>query len=617
MKLKAWHLYLLVFLANTLIALIAFGDVLFSEGKLIFCNFGDGLKNYFTLYTYVKPSAGDLLKYNGFSYPFGDYVYFTDNTPLFSIPYKWFCQNIVNISTHVFTIYNATVVANIVLCGLLVLYVLRYLVKDNTIAVLMACILPWINIQVPRIWRGHYNLSFSSLILLAICLMILWYENRYHIKRMLMIGICMILLCFCSFLAHGYYLAIIGIFMAAMLFFYSLFSRERKPGIISFIASGLIPLISVGLALALARYTDGYLALRTEGAKGYDWMDHKVRLSALFTPYTLHKFHFPIQSWFDGNDERAAYLGNIFLYGTAVLIIAALSNKTFRSRVKAIVNDFFRDSLKAALFTAAMLMLVIAMGERYYFGDKQLMVFYNVFNPLFYLHKFTKYVEQFRSLGRFGWPVFYAFNFLLLFVLVQLGRQHYSKVRALTIGVILLLGGIEVQNFVAEIRRSAVMSNPLHPAAHTDLQKLKIDFGKYQAILPLPYYTVGTEVYEYTLDDRDDWSNFSYRLSAHGNLPLMSVKLSRTPLDHTISILDLATIDGGLLKEEMHALLNDKPVLVAFNRQTIVADTPRYEPAKTYFFRLSTFVERNGRPPVDSLGEIMFYEWYPKSRMKL
>ena len=58
----------------------------------------------------------------------------------------------------------------------------------------------------------------------------------------------------------------------------------------------------------------------------------------------------------------------------------------------------------------------------------------------------------------------------------------------------------------------------------------EIDGSQYDALLPLPYYHVGTEKKGWIIDDNNFWSRETYRRAIYYKLPLMACKMSRTPL---------------------------------------------------------------------------------------
>jgi len=621
MRSKKTYLYLSLFCIHCFIALVAFLHFRLHPGEILFSDIGDGLKNIYNLETYVKSpvTSEGILKYNGFQYPYGDYVFYTDNTPLFAIPFRFFCQYIYDLSAYTVTIFYTVLVLNIILCGLLMYYLLRRLAGDNVISYIMALVLPWVNMQVGRMYVGHYAFSFSSLILLAICLMWLWHKHIYERRKLYVVGACMCLLAFCSFLAQGYYLAILTIFQASMLFFYGYAIRRQVQGRFTMVASVVCAVVVGCMVFLLLEGTDKYLSLRRENASGYDWMEMKTRFTALFSHYSFQNIAFPISSGtITDEHEKAAYLGNVGLYAVLVFGILMLALEDFRKFVIKIQRDFFSDPLKLALVMGSLIMLFISFGENYYTESppEKGLHFINILNPFFYIHLVTKRVEQFRALVRFMWPFYYVFNIWIIYTIVAVYHEYGRKVKVAVIASVLFLGGAELYDCTNRDQRQGHEPNHLSAAFLDEVRPKHVDWRQYQAILPIPYYTVGTEEYDYILDDDNDWSDYSYRLAKMSGLPLMSCKMSRTPLIHTISLLHFVAYDS--IPDMMRARMNSKPVLVAVNKRLVLdsnaAYIPREERRAVLYWNATLFAKRNHLQAIDSLGDVVYYNWYPPVR---
>lgn len=615
MKLNGKYLYIVITVIHIAIAVYGFNAFFSNPGKIMFCNSGDGLKNYFALQTFVQDSTGadGFFKFNRFQYPYGDYVYATDNTPGFAIALKWYCHNVKDISAYAILLFNIFVIINFVVCGPMVFYIFRNLLRNDLFAFLTALILPWINIQLPRVWNGHFNLSFFSLTLFALCLLIAWYKNREHNIRLWLLNLLSVAFCLYAFLQHGYFIAIITIFISATLFAYGILQRKEPFGKTAIISSIFIPVLTLGIALMLLHATDAYLSLRPHGTEGYDYHETKTRIANFFTPYYLHHFFFPIRSVLDGNHEHAAYLGNISLYGLTLIGLLMIYKPAYRARFKEIQIGFFSNKFRLAMVIAALLMLSISLGEVYYTGPNGFLI-YNFLNPFLYIHKFTEYVEQFRALSRFNWPFFLVFNVWSIYTILQFYKQHGKKVQRVILFLFILIGYVEVQDFINELRDNGADQNVLYkPAIDKELAPLKINPAKYQAILPIPYYNAGTEDYRYIIDDYELWSLFTYRLSLYTGLPLMSARMSRTPTPFVKAILDLAAFDQ--MDTSLNRLMNNKPVLIVTNK-TYVHDKliePSDDTAKIYYTKINEFIDRHHLQPIDSLYyDVFFYEWYPK-----
>ena len=59
----------------------------------------DGMRNYFAYHDYITQGKSDnFFLFEKMNYPFGDYIFYTDNTPLIAVPLKWFSENIYDLS---------------------------------------------------------------------------------------------------------------------------------------------------------------------------------------------------------------------------------------------------------------------------------------------------------------------------------------------------------------------------------------------------------------------------------------------------------------------------------------------------------------------------------------
>ncbi len=691
---KRIYPYAALIVIQLLLLLLAFPRFFLHPGDFMFSVLGDGVKNYFTLLSYVKEpvSAGGFFKYNSFAYPFGDYVFYTDNTPFFAIPFKWFCVHICDFSDYAIPAFNGFILSGIIISSLLTYSIFRSLFGRNLMAGAVAVLLPWINIQLPRIWNGHYNLSLSWVVLLMLALFLMWFRYKGSLKRQITVGACMVVFLSLSFFIHGYYIAILGAFVAGLLLFAGLFSLRKPGGKASLIAAFVVPALSLAISLGLVLLCDGYYALRKESAMGYDHADMKTNFSLLFTHYDFQTFAFPIASTLTTSIETSVYLGNLGLLTISVLWLGCLLSTPFREQVMGIQAQFFAHPLMKTIFFGGLVSLVISFGEWYSTNREPLAVFTpftaanklgsavliawavgigsalyiaylilsstarsqlltilldwrqrplrkvtvllvagaivyllvgqyaaeipNLVNPLFYLHMATRKVEQFRSLSRFCWPFFWTLYIWVFYTIIHLLRQYPGRVGIAITILAVAIGALELGDYVRKLRKDANHSNLFAESQLQPMRKLGIDYAKYQAILPLPYYIVGSEDYPHTIDDNNDWSIFTMQLSLATKLPLMACKLSRTPPAFSIALLDFVANDS--LQPMLRERLNAKPILIVLDRNLlndphqidICASTDRAL-SREYYAKTIQFVARHHLQPMDSLGGKLFYSWTP------
>ena len=692
MKIKSSYLYASIAAIHGLLIFIAFPAFFLHPRNAMFNAFSDGIKNYFTLYSYTRQPVGTdgIFKYNAMAYPFGDYVYYTDNTPFFSIPFKWFCYHIHDISAYTIPAFNYFIIFNILLAGLLVFFIFKRLIGKNIFSFCLAIILPWINMQVFRIWEGDFNLSCSVLPLSALVLFIAWYDNRENTPKKIAASVCMVALIFFSFLVHGYYIAIISAFLSGMLLFAGIALLRQRFGKQNLIAAVLIPLISVSIVMIVLYFTDKYLLLRKEDAMGYDGDNSKVNFILLFTHYDFHSLGFPIASTKILTTESKEYLGNIGLFSFAAIWVGALFSTNFRAKIFTIQKRFFSDTLKKSIFWGGILSLLISFGEHYVTRRDELKIYtpfqwinnistntlliftgvgaliiygiilaarpkarqqlraiwegykehpyrktgvllcaaimiylfigrytvpvINILNPFYYLHFFTKRVEQFRCISRFSWPFFWTFYVWIMYTVVQLYLQSGKKTKGIILALFMLVGGIEVNDYIRQARLTS-SRNIFSDQELSSFNRLKIDLKEYQAILPIPFYVVGSEDYPHTIDDNNEWSIYTMQLSLYARLPLMACKMSRTPPEFSVALLDMVCNDS--LQPVLKSRLNQKPVLVTVCKRLI--DDPNEinmashgrTSTMEYYKKATEFVTRHHLTPIDSIGGTIYYRWTP------
>ncbi len=618
---KSRYLYLAVFALHVVIAIVAFLKFWMHPSQVAFCDFGDGLKNQFTLLSYVKePLTSDgIFKFNSFKYPFGDYVYFTDNTALFSVPFRWFCHYVWDLSNYTIPIFNTVIILNFVLCGLLLFYIFRRLCNENVLAIILSVIFSWTNIQVMRVWRGHFNLSFSSLLLLAILLVMLWHRYQSNVRRQWFVVGFMALLVFFSTLIHGYYSVIVGGFLCASLAAYGVLCRGTPLGHRSFFASVAGPVLGLGAVIVSMMITDPYFGIRPEAAGGYDYFEQKVTFCRLFSHYPFQRFVFPVTLFpLIAEPELAAYLGNVGLYTFSFLVLGSLFFKSFRQEVLTVQRDFFSDKLKKSMFIGGLIMLSIGFGENYYTADVNMdgnrFHLINIFNPFFYLHLVTKRVEQFRSLARMMWPFWFMFNIWMGYTLIQLSKHYGRKMKVGIVLFVLLVGGAELKNYAFYMQGASARPNYLDKE-HLAQMHFNPAYADCQAIIPVPFYIVGSEKKMQTLDDQEEWSNFTYRLSLRTHLPLMASKLSRTPRVYDSMLLNMMTTET--IDALLSSKLSSKPILVALNKKLVADQSARCVPPEpdraALYWRCNQFAYTRHLVPVDSCDDVVYYKWYPKN----
>ncbi len=200
-------------------------------------------------------------------------------------------------------------------------------------------------------------------------------------------------------------------------------------------------------------------------------------------------------------------------------------------------------------------------------------------------------------------------------MLVRVYERSSQAWKVVLLVAVLFLGGSELKDNVDRMQAGTDVENPFDKYNLDNMKVPGLDYHKYQAILPIPYYCTGSENYDYTIDVDGPWFMYTQKLGLKTSLPLMSYVLSRVPPAHNIALVNC--VANGLMDDGLKKLFTDKPVLVAVNKK-LIADgnvpSEQSNPNGAALYKKScTFAARNNLAAIDSVGDVVFYEWMPRS----
>ncbi|QIX59801.1 hypothetical protein HER32_00775 [Hymenobacter sp. BT18] len=604
-------------LLQLLLVLYTFHIVIFHPGENLIVDHYDGIKSYYSVEMFLRQPLSDGMVMTGHNYPFGEYMYYTDSTPLLSEALHVLVRIFPGLLPYGLYIYDLVILSGLVLATGLLHRILRPW-RLPVVLHLLACLaLPWLSPQTIRLQVGHMSLSYAPAVLIAVWALQEIY-SRHAAGRplrgwLLVLGASI----FVTSFWHFYYLAILGALVGlfAVVWGLDLYRANRPwwPVVSRLLLTLAVAGAITGLTLILL---DGRYSERPTGSNGYDWIGWKLHFRAFFQAPGENHFRFLFDPTESVPYESAAYLGAMVLYTLVVWLGLRLFKRQPQTNMQADVYGRFLG----LLVLASIPMVFMALGERYELQDGAYVI-HNYFNPLFWLHKITERVTQFRAIGRYVWPFWWALNLLVVWLLAQWGRRAtLLPVRVLAVVLALLL----IPDLAAAVRfyrKFTQRPNLLTwPAARTDMDRLTsgLPLSQYQAILPIPYYHAGSEGdYSYTVDPDDPHCNHTYQLSVLTNLPLMSHKAVRTPpyqAQQLYSIFSTTGPDPALL-----ARLDERPILVFL-------DSTYYNGSNNYyrdnlkdragmlaaFERGDDFVRERQLQLLRREGAWSLYAWYPK-----
>ncbi|MBK8966670.1 MAG: hypothetical protein IPM36_08295 [Lewinellaceae bacterium] len=482
----------------------------------------DGFKNYMTSLWHVRHDSG-AVHYEGMNYPFGEHVLFTDNQPIISAALQWWSHHVSDITGTQAGVLNHILIVSLLLACAVIFLLLRKLHIPPWYAGLVALGMVFLSPQYNR-FDGHFALSYSwifPLLLLLLCN----YEERYSRRyQSLQIGV----LLFVAAQLHFYYFGISALFLGL----YTAYQLLRDPSWrnLRVRLSHLVVMVIIPFALLniWVHWAD-YAADRPSNPYGFTY--YIGQWEGVFLPYES----FPLFQWIDThivpirrvNEETKAYAGLVAFLFTLWLLVSRfrMFGKSWESAAYHRVHKHYLQGI----FVAALVLLVFACGFPFAISGMEWMVDY--MGPL----------RQFRGLGRFTWAYFYVINVLAFYAFwnwsarfdgFKGGRAKWFRwVIALAPLLILCWEAYTFQR-LRPLHLTPNMGKRAIAAPSPEHWLNKVDFSAYQALLPLPYYHIGSENLWWDLN----YEHFirTQTTALHTGVPDMGVYMSRTSCSQTV-----------------------------------------------------------------------------------
>lgn len=536
--------------------------------KHVFMGSFDGMKNYFAYHNFIWQDSGDeFFHWNQMNYPFGDYILYTDNTPLLAALVKWISNHLIDLRPYSLIIFNWFYLLAIVLSTVFLFLIGKELMTTNWLIALMSVSLPWLTPQLERLLIGHFSLSLSCCLLAVLYLLIKLYRRSLNNERTIWTILELIGVVVLSSFLHMYYLIICGVLIGYFCLFWAI--QQRKNRKLAYRLLGmtfLIPLSCIGIMMSIIRSIDGYFSLRKAGAGGFDFMEWQLKPDALYTERSFYTIPSVFRSSIELHYESYGYVGAFAVYGFTFFVVFFLIRKCSKRIFKAYFLENATGKLMLLLILSGIACLWISFGVYASFFNHRLR-FDNWLNPFYFLVHVIDEIRQFRCMGRFNWVFFLTVNVLVFYLLDRFRQRHSSNMMTHVITAVLcMLLCVDVFDSLRHHHEHSSNGQPLTHSSelHPVEELLKgVDLDQYQAILPLPFYHTTCEDYSLTIDVEDSHCTKTYQLATVSGLPLMSSKISRMAVDHAEALLSMFVTDT--MPPSIAGRLTDQPILVAFN----------------------------------------------------
>ncbi len=503
---------------------------------------GDGYKNYATVEYHVKNDA-DYLHFEGMNYPYGDHLVFADAQPVLANAIKFFSTHFFDISNHTRAVLHGFLLFSFLLCWFFIYLIFRQLDIEKGYALLAAGAITWLSPQLAR-WEEHYALGYVFVLPLLLYLLLV-----YQTKRAAFLSILIGILTFVVAQIHLYYFGILVLFVSIFHVYDFIFSAHQKDisffqhikknifsSILAYNLQIVLPAIyivfywlKIGNTVAdRPSVPGGFLTYRAL------WQGIFVAPDSLF--YSIFKWEKPFGF---SLMENVVYLG---LAATIGLFILVLKRKTL-TKINTINSR--KINLNAFLF-ASFLLFLLALGLPFIILDWEKYLI------------FTGALQQFRGVGRFAWVFFYVIN---IYVFYKISERYIWILIVLAWADVLYLHREPLPILPADFFTKKIQT--------TDFEQ-NIDWRKYQAILPLPYFSIGSE--QFDISPEGHTLPYIFHFSIAKNIPCIGAQMSRTSFEQAYKLQRFGAFQNGE-KPDYIKDLNSKPILVIQNKEEGKKDT--------------------------------------------
>ena len=465
---------------------------------------GDAIKNYYTFLFHTVNDAS-IFHFNGMNYPFGEIPPFTDCQPILSAILHY----LPFLHPYLVGIMHGILLLSFIITPNILLKIFKEFGVDQFTAVLSSLAIGLLSPQLHRI-DSHFALAYGCVVPLAI-LFNLMYIKQSTLRNLFFLSAYNSIL----FFLHPYLGFGASLFTLIVQFTVgvhkTIISKPKWKEITAIFVAGLVPII---VFVLLMRLLDHRMDRPTE-PYGIDVTMAKP--SSIFVPIYGPFQHFmkliiktEFRHW-----EGFAYVG-IFVN---FLILFYLLNVLFLFRKLKYQSQLF------PLMVGALLMLLFSFGVQ-----NDIMQWLNIE---------IQVLRQFRALGRFSWYFYFVTPVILIVSTHHFFQNYYGK----RVGKVLtrvfpifffFFNHLEGYDLLKPRANFLTQKNLFSNTVIDDNWKSlfnKVKIAPVKAILPIPQFFIGSEMYE---RNGVDSVYKTFVLSYHTGLPILSSMMSRTSWSETI-----------------------------------------------------------------------------------
>ena len=585
-------------LVLSLIILIAFFyNLLFHANSVYFGVEGDGMQIYYTSLFHVIHDKSYLYQ-EAMNYPYKESVFFTACQPAITDFIKLF-----GLHSYTIGILNLTMLLSLPLSCCFLYFIFKEFDIHYLPAAIAAVVIGYFTPQVCRMC-AHYVLAYSFAIPAIIWLMIKFYKNPTY-KKTIVISITV----FFMASTHMYFFLFYSLIITTIWLVY-FYSHKFKQSFLLFFKHFSIQLILPLLLLQFIIFVLNDFNDRTNHPWGF--LEYMSNWSGVFYPYGRYYEYLFKNNGLESipvSQEGIAFVG---LCATALTLVFAW--KFFRNIFNFDYKNIFRftdNTLLNGLIVCAFVSLFYSFCWPFIFGYQSLV-------PK------LGFLQQMRALGRFAWIFFYIINIALIVVVCKM-PEKFNRFYFKTVLTAFVLFVLSYDAYINIINYNKVLNNKM--AELSDVNNVEsinqwvkdIHVEDFQAILPLPYFHVGSE--NASIEPKKNFQTNPYIVSLKTGLPIIAVLSSRISLTQTYKNISLVKEPTGRVPEILSEFKNEKDLLVVCKKELIysstendilklcefITETPKFSLYRLKFNTLKNFYKTYYSRKKEELNKLKMY----------
>jgi hypothetical protein len=440
----------------------------------------DGIKTYLNV-TYHAKFDSTFTWFGGMNYPYPEHIVAATELPGVCIAVKLLHNWFPKLTDYSFGIVHLVLLFSMLGCALLLYLIFTKLGMPAWFSLIVAIGLTFLAPQNMR-FGAHSGLA-PPFVLPAVIYGLLRYEkdgDKWTTSLFLALVVIV------SSLMHFYFFAMTTLLISGYFFFSFILNFDKKR------LAQWLPHYAVMIFVPFLLFYFWMIAndpVSDRSAKPWGFLHYRAKWESLFT-----SLHLPLYQWIDKHIikiETTDFEGWSYVGMVAGAFVLAGSARWLFSKFKKPLLDFFTPEERRfyyPLLFAGIGFALFACAQP--FAIKGLEHWLEYAGPL----------RQFRSTGRFGWGFYFAINIIAFAGFYRLISQH-KKLIVRALWHILLLGVLCCEAwafanspFMYDDKRLVQVEELVPGKRFTDLPG--IEWSKYQAVLPVPYYFIGSNNFD-------------------------------------------------------------------------------------------------------------------------